>query len=88
MKVVQFCHCYSLLHFLTIVNYRYYVVHIINGFLCNNKFDETVQIDGGLFVRLCKSTGVCLPACAKMTGVYLSGGLFVRDSKITSVKCL
>jgi len=46
-------------------------------------FTETtlpVQIDGGLFVRLCKSTGVCLSACAKMTGVYLSGGLFVRDS--------
>ena len=46
-------------------------------------FTETtlpVQIDGGLFGRLCKSTGVCLSACAKMTGVYLSGGLFVRDS--------
>ena len=38
-----------------------------------------MQIDGGLFVRLCKSTGVCLSACAKMTGVYLSGGLFVRN---------
>ena len=39
-----------------------------------------VQIDGVLFVRLCKSTGYYLSACAKMTGYYLSGVLFVRDS--------
>jgi len=39
-----------------------------------------VQIDGVLFVRLCKSTGYYLSACANMTGYYLSGVLFVRDS--------
>jgi len=39
-----------------------------------------VQIDGVLFVRMCKSTGYYLSACAKMTGYYLSGVLFVRDS--------
>jgi len=39
-----------------------------------------VQIDRVLFVRMCKSTGYYLSACAKMTGYYLSGVLFVRDS--------
>jgi len=37
-----------------------------------------VQIDGVLFVRMCKSTGYYLSACAKMTRYYLSGVLFVR----------
>ena len=39
-----------------------------------------VQIYRVLFVRMCKSTGYYLSACAKMTGYYLSGVLFVRDS--------
>ena len=42
-----------------------------------------VQIDGVLFVRMCKSTGYYLSTCAKMTGYYLSGVLFVRDSSTT-----
>jgi len=39
-----------------------------------------VQIDGVLFVRMCKTTGYYLSACAKMTGYCLCRVLFVRDS--------
>ena len=49
-------------------------------------FVRLCKSTGGLFVRLCKSTGVCLSACAKMTGVYLSGGLFVRDSHFAAMQ--
>jgi len=39
-----------------------------------------VQIDGVLFVRMCKTTGYYLSANAKMTGYYFAGVLFVPDS--------
>ena len=42
---------------------------------CSNRrgtICQHVQIDGVLFVRMCKSTGYYLSACAKMTGYYLS----------------
>jgi len=44
-----------------------------------------VQIDEVLFVRLCKLTGYYVSACAKMTGYYLSGVLFVRDSLMSAL---
>ena len=57
--------------------------------LCPGTICPRVQIDGVLFVRMCKSTGYYLSACAKMTGYYLSGVLFVRDSAWVKVSmCL
>ena len=49
-------------------------------FACSNRWGTIcprVQIDRVLFVRMCKSTGYYLSACAKMTGYYLSEVLFV-----------
>ena len=45
----------------------------IRGTVC-----PPVKIYGVLFVRVFKSTGYYLSACAKMTGYYLSGVLFVQ----------
>jgi len=42
-----------------------------------------VQIDGVLFVHMCKTTEYYFPANAKMTGYYFAGVLFVCDSKKT-----
>jgi len=39
-----FYHCYLLLNFLTIVNYRYIVVLRINGFICKKEIIEIVPL--------------------------------------------
>ena len=51
----------------------------IRGTVCPH-----VKIYGVLFIRMWKSMGYYLSACAKMTGYSLSGVLFVRDSLVPS----